>query len=292
MDVEPGRYLSPQISPDGEFVSVTIRDDNGDSDIWIYDLRRGMLNRLTNSGAASGGIWTRDGSQIVYGSSENEWGTWIVDANGAGQPELLIGSDDMMRVDSFSPDGQELIYRVGAGESDLYVSSSDASGARRQLQISPAAALFAQVSPDGRHITYQSFESGRFEIYVRPFPNVDEGKWQISSGGGLEPRWGPEGRELYYRRVSTLGVELVAVPIAKDPEFSPGIESVLFTGDYFTGSNFFDSSSTYDVSADGQRFLLNKRIRVLDEDPEPEAMRLVLVENWFTELKRLAPPNP
>lgn len=106
MDVEPGRYLSPQISPDGEFVSVTIRDDNGDSDIWIYDLRRGMLNRLTNSGAASGGIWTRDGSQIVYGSSENEWGTWIVDANGAGQPELLIGSDDMIRVDSFSPDGQ------------------------------------------------------------------------------------------------------------------------------------------------------------------------------------------
>ena len=131
------------------------------------------------------------------------------------------------------------------------------------------------LSPDGRWISYESDETGRFEIYVRPFPNVEEGKWQISSNGGFRSVWAPEGRELFYRS----GEAMMVVSIETEPTFTPGRPKVLFTGRYFAGAG-----RNYDISPDGQRFLMIKA-------EEEAAAQINVVLNWFEELKRLAPTN-
>ena len=130
------------------------------------------------------------------------------------------------------------------------------------------------ISPDGGWLAYESNESGRQEVYVRPFPNVEEGKWQISTNGGSQPVWGPQGRELFYRT----GQAMMAVSIETEPTFTHGRPEVLFTGSYFRGC---------DISPDDGRFLMIKPF-VDTEDTSPPT-HFIVVENWFEELKRLAP---
>jgi len=128
------------------------------------------------------------------------------------------------------------------------------------------------VSPDGRWIAYTGRGSGRDEIYVRPFPNVDEGRWQISKSGGSEPLWGPDGRELFY----TTERAIMVLPIDVDPTFRPGSPEVLFEGDYY----FVGGGRHYDIAPDGKRFLMIKSAM------KSEA-RIIVVQNWLEELKRL-----
>jgi serine/threonine-protein kinase len=133
----------------------------------------------------------------------------------------------------------------------------------------------AAISPSGRWIAYESNESGRFEVYVRPFPNVEEGKWQISSDGGTEPVWAPRGRELFYRN----GVAMMAVGVKSEQTFTAGSSVVLFTGNYQSALN-----RQYDVTSDGQRFLMIKQ-------EQQQGASINVVQNWFEELKRLVPTN-
>ena len=141
-----------------------------------------------------------------------------------------------------------------------------------------------EVSPDGRWLAYESNQSDQAEVYVRPFPTVDAGQWQISTGGGNHPAWAPNGRELFYRR----GDALMAVPLQFDPGLMPGIPSVLFEGDYvlIVGENTVRS---YDVARDGQRFLMVKEGG--GSEDASAAARIILVQNWFEELRRLVPTN-
>ena len=136
------------------------------------------------------------------------------------------------------------------------------------------------ISPDGRWIAYESDETGRFEVYVRPFPNVEERKWPISSDGGREPVWGPQGRELFYRN----GQAMMVVRTVTEPTFMPGSPEVLFTGTYYFRA--VDNSSDYDISPDGQRFLMMKRVERTAEESAP---RLLAVQNWFEKLKERVP---
>ena len=137
------------------------------------------------------------------------------------------------------------------------------------------------VSPDGRWLAYESNSSGRYEIYVRPFPAVGDGLWKISSAGGVQPLWAPRGRELFY--VAPDGALMGVSGEARAASWSAGAPARLLEGRYFTGAG--NVIRHYDVTADGQRFLMIK------EDPANDAAsaQIILVQNWFEELKRLVP---
>ena len=131
----------------------------------------------------------------------------------------------------------------------------------------------------GCRMAYQSNQSGQMEVYVRPFPNVDDGQWQISTGGGSQPLWASNGRELFYRR----GDALMAVPVQAEPSFTPGTPEVLFEGEYFVGI----TGRAYDVAQDAERFLMITQDGGAEDTSAPPS--LILVQNWFEELRRLVP---
>jgi serine/threonine-protein kinase len=142
---------------------------------------------------------------------------------------------------------------------------------------------FSALSPDGRWIAYVSNETGETEVYVRPFPNVDDGKWQISTNGGGEPLWSPDGRELFYLIGNNPGDdEVYVVSVTAEPVFSPGAPELLFRGAYG-----FGGSPNWDISSDGQRFLMMKAEEQAEQTSGETS--LIVVNNWFEELNRLAP---
>jgi serine/threonine-protein kinase len=150
----------------------------------------------------------------------------------------------------------------------------------------------AELSPDGRWLAYQSDESGQFEVYVRPFPDVNSGRWPVSTGGGTRPLWARNGRELFYVVTTGAGsAALMRVPIEHRGTFTVGVPSKLFEGRYYftDGVGIAGEERTYDVSPDGQRFLMIKPEGESEEGPAP--VNLVLVLNWLEELKRLVPTN-
>ena len=178
-------------------------------------------------------------------------------------------------------DGEAMLFREIQPDTgdDLRMLSLAGDRAVQTLVATQFGERNAELSPDGRWMAYQSNASGQFEIYVRPFPAVDGGGlWMISTSGGTHPLWSPDGRELFYLS----GTALLAVPIQTNPSFTPGAPQVLFEGDYFAGTG-----RSYDVAPDGQRFLMIKAGDTSDESSN--APQVIIVENWFEELKRLAP---
>jgi len=269
---EPHGYDSPRISPDGSRLAITINESGG-SDVWIYDLEGEILTRFTFDPAVDHfPVWTPDGQRIVFDSSRAGAGHnlfWKA-ADGTGQVERLTTSPNYQMADSFSPDGKRLVFREVAEPRDLQVLSMEDERTSQPLIQSQFNDTRGRISPNGHWIAYESDESGRQEIHVRPFPNVEEGKWQISSDGGQTPVWGPNGQELFYRN----GEAMMVVNIHTEPTFTAGSPVVLFTGRYTSALVV-----NYDISPDGQRFLMIK------EEEGPGQINVVL--NWFEELKRL-----
>ncbi len=161
---------------------------------------------------------------------------------------------------------------------DVWVLPLDGQQQPRPVLQTPASEIDAQFSPDGRFLAYASNESGRYEVYVRPFPNVEEGKWQISTQGGREPIWARSGNELFYRS----GDGMMTVDMKTQPTLRTGTPRQLFEDPYRRAPN--PNTAHYDVSADDQRFLM-----VQEASQEAEASQLNVVLNWFEELKRLVP---
>jgi len=280
---EPQSYQSPRISPDGSRLAITI-DETGGSDIWIYDLEREILTRLTFDPAADHyPVWTPDGRRIVFDSgragAETGHNLFWKAADGTGQAERLTTGPNNQTANSFSPDGMRLVF-LGATTTGLQVLSMEGERTSQPLFQSQFGERQGMISPDGHWIAYDSNESGRVEVYVRPFPNVEEGKWQISRGGGASPVWGPNGRELFFR--SPNGEAMMVVGFNPEPTFTPGSPVVLFTGEYTTSG----AVTNYDISPDGQRFLMIK-----EADEEEWQGQINVITNWFEELKRLAPTN-
>jgi serine/threonine-protein kinase len=273
---EPQGYQSPRISPDGSRLAITISESGG-SDVWIYDLEGEILTRFTFDPAVDHfPVWTPDGQRIVFDSSRAGAGHnlfWKA-ADGTGQVERLTTSPNYQMADSFSPDGKRLVFREVAEPRDLQLLSMEDERTSQPLIQSQFNDTRGRISPNGHWIAYESDESGRQEIHVRPFPNVEEGKWQISSDGGQTPVWGPNGQELFYRN----GEAMMVVNIQTEPTFTAGSPVVLFTGRYTS-----TLVVNYDISPDGQRFLMIK------EEEGPGQINVVL--NWFEELKRLVPTD-
>jgi eukaryotic-like serine/threonine-protein kinase len=278
----PMPYLYPRISPDGRRVAIDVRDAGTNRDIWIWDQQRATLALFTKDPAGNPLLaWSRDGTQLAFGSERSGVSNVFRQAaDGSGEPELMMASDALQMPVSYAPDGRLLVSVGVAGQQrDIYLMNLEGKRTAVPLIHGKANELNGEVSPDGRWVAYDSDESGQFEIYVRPFPEAYGGsRWQISSAGGKQPVWSRDGKELFYRSYSGA---VVAVPVQMRPEFSPGRPATLFEGPYIGGSAG-GGGRTYDVAPDG-RFLMVKG------EAAREATKLIVVVNWFEELRRLAP---
>ncbi len=281
----PRAYVYPRLSPDGTRVALDIRDQ--ESDIWIWDLARGGLTRLTYGPALEfHGIWTPEGRSVIFSSGEFATGPRSlsrVAADGPGTAEELTQGVGLPF--AVTPNAMGLIFgepRPGAA-GDLMLLPLAGDRRPQPLLQTPYDELNAELSPNGRWLAYESNESGQYEIYVRPFPNVTAAKWPVSTSGGTRPLWARNGQELFYESTGTL----MRVPLTTGSTFAAGNPTKLFDAPYFFGPNVVGRGRTYDVSPDGLRFLMIKEDSVVDE-PTPSA-RLVLVQHWFEELKRRVP---
>jgi Tol biopolymer transport system component len=291
----PRAYAYPRLSPDGTRVALDIRDQQ--SDIWIWDLAHQTLTRLTDAPAFDEyPVWTPDSQRIIFASARaGAFNLFWQAADNTGTVERLTTSHNTQFPTSISPDGTRLIVREVMPKTgvDLRVLRLEASatapgaGASTTLATPPrqteslVQTTFTEdngeISPDGHWLAYQSNESGPFQISVRPFPNVDSGRWTISTSGGTKPLWARSRKELFYLD-GTGG--MTSVPIQTAPTFSAGIPTKLFDGRYYATP----AGRTYDVSPDGQRFLMIKPTTGTDQAPS-----MVLVLNWLEELKARLP---
>jgi serine/threonine-protein kinase len=277
-------YVYPRISPDGTRVALDIRDQQ--NDIWVWDLTRPNLTRLTfDPGLNRGVAWTPDGKTILFSAERDGTESLFRQAaDASGAPERLTsGQPDRSQIpNSVAANGARLVFsEPDAQPHDLYTLQLDSARKVSPLLNGSYDEHNGEVSPDGQWLAYTSDESGSAEIYVRPFPNVGDRRMKISTGGGTRPAWARNGRELFYLKVDGT---MVAVPIDRDTggRFSPGTPASLFQGAYFAAQ----SGRTYDVSPDGSRFLMIKSAASSTNSP---TVQLVVVLNWFEELKRLVP---
>ena len=289
-------YMFPRISPDGTRVAVDVSDL--DRDIWIWSFENETLTRLTFEPGGDGfPVWTPDSQRIIYtwgprGSASNLY--WRA-ADGTGTAERLLESPVRHAPHSVSPDGSRLVFYEGgaAGGFDLYMMTLDDERRVEPLIVTQFNERNAEISPDGRWLAYNSDASGRLEIYVQPFPDVDSGRWQISTVGGARPLWAPDGRELFY--LTNDGLMGVAVDVDVDVEagsgFRHGTPELIFSGQYAgTSTALVSQNRTYDISPDGQRFLMLKTGGMSDpDDPFAGLTQIHVVQNWTQELLERVP---
>jgi serine/threonine-protein kinase len=266
-------YANPRLASDGNRVLVQA------GDLWVQDLSRATFTRLTSGEVIpSGGgfpVWTPDGRRIVFRTVTGL--RWLA-VDGSGRGDAIAGTSPSDYPGSITPDGEQLLFVRLSPESsgDLYVASLRGDPQIRPILKTPTYEGSAKLSPDGRWIAYSSNESGQMEVYVRPFPGLER-RWQVSTQGGTQPVWNSNGKELFYRSVNKMMVVVVEASAAPDLKLSQ--PRPLFEQQYAFGSGI--TIPNYDVSPDGQRFVMIK--------DESSASRLNLVLNWSEELKRLVP---
>jgi len=278
---EPRPYRHPRVSPDGTRIAVEI-DDPANTDIWVGDAKRGGFARLTSGDQVdSDPIWSPDGSRIVYSSVRGTEGLFWQPADGSGRAEHLVDGSGGVRALTWTRDGQ-LVYEELAG-ADIRLLTPGSGLPPRVIPLFDAPEFFNEVlpamSPDGRWLAYQSTESADAEVYVRPFPDVSSLRRQVSVGGGFAPLWSADGQELYYRSAT----DMMAVKVRTSPTLDLGKPEALFSlSDYVLPGT---RGIKYEVGPDG-RFLMLK-----DSGGGRSQDRVVLVQNWTQEVKRLVPAD-
>ena len=285
----PRAYVYPRLSPDGTRVVLDARDE--EDDLWVWDLTRETLTRLTSAAEADRfGVWTPDGQRVVFASLRDGGNInlyWRA-ADGTGAVERLTESSRPHFPQTFSPDGTRLVLYSATPDTrnDLHVLTLDADRRVAPLIVTEFREMSADLSPDGQWLAYQSNASGRWEVYVQPFPDVDGGRWQISTTGGMRPLWGPDGQELFY--LTDAGVMGVTVEIGAG--FGVGTPTLVIAGSYFGPPVGTVSGRIYDIAPDGQRFLMLKESGTATaDDPFAGLMQIHVVQNWFEELKARVP---
>jgi serine/threonine-protein kinase len=278
----PGRpEVGLELSPDGRRLAVKINTEAGE-DIWVKELDDGPLSRLSFDPAIDRRPrWSADGRWIYYTSERGGvYNLYRRASDGTGSEQLVLDLDRPILEVQRTPDEQWWVLRLGGQSGVTGLRDIVALRTGDSITVPVAAEPYdekaAALSPDGRWIAYESNETGDDEIYVRPFPDADDGKWQVSAGGGLNPRWARSGREIFY--VNGDGAMSVA-EVSTTGGFRVGQRSSLFsldgTGLYY-GSNY----AAWDVAPDGQRFLM---VQFADLG-ESSINQLIVVENFLQDL--------
>ncbi len=267
-----------RLSPDGRRLAVSAMA--GNRDLWVHDMERGTWTRLTQWGGADfNPAWIVDGRQLVFVSERPIFELHRKAADGSGTEEVL-GSGLYDRYPTgISPDGKLLAFTESHTETagDIALLRLDGKGQPEPFLKTPFIEGGAVFSPDGRYLTYHSNESGRFEVYVTRYPGAQD-RWQVSVDGGYGPLWSANGRELFYRN----GDQMMAVAVQAGSGFSAGRPYTVFEGRF---ENYFPWNRGYDVTRDGQRFVMVRR----EESTAPVRVHVVL--NWLDELKARVPAS-
>jgi WD40 repeat protein len=285
---ETARRDEMEMSADGTRVAEGRVDTQGVWAVWVLDLARGTSARFTfDSTGAGNAIWSPDGKQIAYVSGGGQSADiFRRDANGAGKQEVLFHSESIKTPLDWSSDGHWMLYAERGKDTgvDLWA-LPDANGPAGQERkpIPYLVTAFneeqAKFSPDGKWVAYSSDESGTFEVYVRPFPASAEGKWLVSTGGGREVRWRPDGKELFY--VAPGGMLMAAEVHTSGSVFEVGVPRTLFHPQILGGAGGGTSVAwRYDISKDGQRFLINSATE------KSASIPITVTTNWTSDFKK------
>jgi hypothetical protein len=279
--IPPGTYDDPRVSPDGGRVLVT-----RDGDVWIYDVATGRSSRLTRDGSSLMGVWDPTGSQIAYSSArKGNLEAWVEPSDGSGPPRQLTRLGGQVHVDSWSPDGRTLTihHHPPEGPTSIFMLPLDTADPKPRLFLNgDFNAEGADFSRDARYLAYQAEATGQREIYISRYSEPG-GQVTVSVGGGREPVWANNG-DLFYR--SLTGERMFAVSVTTEPALKVRRPVELFQGPYYI-SPAGSPRPQYDVTADGQRFLL--LASVPGTNASVARPRMVVVQNWFDELKRRVP---
>jgi Tol biopolymer transport system component len=261
-------FQNPSISPDGTRIAVLVAAET--YDIWILDLDRDSLTRLSFGKDDVFPIWSPDGKRVVYASSKpGVYNLYARAADGSGSDEPLTSEQEPSVPQSFSPDGKLLVFDKTRGEAgEIWIYPLEKGSSPRPFLQGPFLYSGGRLSPDGRWLAYQSNESGKWEVYVAAFPGPG-GKWQISTDGGEQALWGPSGKEIFFAHDK----KAMRAAVTTTPTFSASRPDVLFEGDY----------QGWTIAPDGNRFLVVK-----DETAASAPNHLNLVLNWLDDLKRRA----
>ena len=265
-------FYSPRLSPDGTRLAVTVQDEVGQDNVWIYEIRRDILTPFTVASGGSRAIWSPDGQQLIFASGQGPLNAnlfWMPIDGSAEAKQLTTGENPKLPT-SWSPDGLVAYVEIVLPYGDILVLSLDGERDTETVLATQYDERYAAFSPNGRWLAFTSNRSGQTEVYVKPYPGQG-GIVPISTDGGLEPVWAHSGRELFYRT----GDQMMVVSVQTDTTFKAEKPRLLFEGSYrytpITGV-----TSYYDVTADGQRFVMVKE----------ETTQINVVLNWFEELKR------
>jgi Tol biopolymer transport system component len=292
LSAEPNDYRTPRISPGGTKVAWTVYAGEK-SDIWTWDISRETPTRLTFDGLSRYPLWTPDGGRIAFAKSEATHGLgtsiyWKA-ADGTGEEEKLGSAQGQVLLPwSWSKDGNTMALfeaDISAGINyNAGILSMEGDREWKSLLKEKYIEFQPKISPDGKWVAYASNESGWVEIYARPFPDLDKGKWQVSTSGGDTPLWSPDGRELFYRS----GNAVMGVLVETDPGFKADKPVTLFQGNYVQLSTY--DGQPWDIHPEGKRFLMIKPSAASDGESATEIPHKInIVLNWFEELKERVP---
>jgi serine/threonine-protein kinase len=280
----PGVYGNPRLSPDGTRVALTFTADAGLPDVWVYDVQRDAMTRLTFVlGDYRSPIWSPDSQYVVFGSFPNSI-SWTR-ADGASQPAMLMQTKSILMVPwSFTPDGKRLAYFETGGNGQIWTVPLEDQGGQLKAGTPErflTSGFNPSFSPDGRWLAYHSNESGTNEVYVRAFPTPSSGpggKWQISNNGGIDPRWSRSGHELVYRS----GDQILAASYTVKGDSFMAEKPRLWIAQLGAAAGF----GPWDLAPDGKRVAV--LTPVSSEAPNPEH-EVVFLQNFFDELRRRVP---
>ena len=283
----PRNYSTAVFSPDGQRLAISTL--GGNASIWVYEIERQTMTRLTSEWDNTGPIWMRSGSHVTFSSNRTGTdGIWRIAADGSSRPEKLYLSEQTGPPGSWSVNDQWLAFSlVGTGTgSDIWLLAADDEWKAEALFETAFQEQFPVFSPNGRWLAYTSDATGQSELYVQRFPGAGR-KWQISADGAEAPLWSPDGRELYYWK----GSRLMAVSVTTEPDFAPGKERELLQPE-------FSDLLNWDIAPDGKRFVVVGRVpmELMPGTPSLAASRIDrgvahvpeirVVVDWFEELRR------
>jgi len=274
------QFNSVALSADGRRLAAGVGGSNGQLNIWVRSTDRGPATRLSFGGQDRRPAWSPDGKLVAF--IRDTATTSIVmarPADGAGSDRKLAHLDRQVQEVTWSPDGRWLVVRTdngAAGAGDIVGLRTSGDTTPVSLVATPFTELEPAISPDSRWLAYVSNESGRNEVYVRPFPATDGGRWQVSNGGGVEPRWSADGREIFFLDP---GFSMMSAQVETTPSFAVGDSHRLFDASGFIDLGFHQS---YEVTRDGRTFILVAPRRAGSRDRPPT---VVLAEHWFTDVR-------